>query len=597
MTKRQSKPIPAANTSTDTVTAYAQAVVSGKVTVGLLVRLACERHIRDIEAGPARGLEWDWPAAERVIGFFRDVLRLPSDTGSTSFVLQPSQQFIVGSLFGWKGTDGHRRFQVAYVEQGKGSGKSPMAGGIGLYMMSADKQMLAEVYALAHNKDQAKILFHDAVIMAIHSPALFPRLSMSGGKDGDPKKIYNIAHPASGSFFRPMSSEHLSGAGKSGFRPYCLLVDEVHEHPSGHMIETMRKNLGKNRNGALMFMITNAGVYDPNSVCWHYHEYAMKVMQGSVTDDAFFGYVCTLDACDACREVGNIQPSEDCSNCDDWRDERVWPKTNPLLEVGVPSKKYLRQQVLEAEGMPSVESKTRRWNFCEWRQSASPFLSSEVWSGNGGKIDLEKLRGRVCWGGLDLSGKNALTSLTLIFEPDAEGIKDVLSFFWTPSDGIKVREDQDHAPYQKWVADKFLIAKPGKTIDYGWVAKKLGELTGLYRIKVIAFDPWRIDDLNKELDAAGVDIDLIPHGQGFKDMTPSIEALEDDLLERRLRHGNHPVLTWCVSNGKVVDDPAGNRKFDKRKSTGRIDGLQALAMAAGASVVRDHKRQYQALFF
>lgn len=577
-------PKPISPNPTDPVEQYARAVVDGKEIAGRFVRLACERHLRDLRDGEKRGIWWDWPAAQRTLGYFPDVLRLPVDNGgSRPFQLHPSQQFVVGSLFGWKGADGYRRFQVAYIEQGKGSGKSPTAAGIGNYMMSADGESLAEVYSGAFNKDQAKILFHDAVIMVIHSPSLARRISMSGGKDGDPKKIWNLAHVASGSFFRPIASEHISGRGKSGFRPHCLLFDEVHEHPSDSMIEMMRKNLGKNRNQPLMLMITNAGVYDVTSVCWKYHEYASKVLEGSIQDDAFFGYVCTLDSCEDCRRSGHYQPTDDCLKCDSWRDEHVWKKTNPLLDIGVPSMKYLRQQVLEAEGMPSNESKTRRLNFCEWRQSDNPFISSDVWMANGAQSDLEKLRGRSCYGALDLSGKNALTSLELVFDEDSDGKKDVLSFFWTPKDGLKKREEQDRAPYQQWVNENFLIAKPGKTIDYRWVAKQIGELTKLYDIQAIAFDRWRIDDLERELEAESVDVPLISHGQGFQDMNPAVEALEDDLLDGKLRHGNHPVLTWCVSNTRVVEDAHENRKFDKRKSTGRIDGAVALAMADNLS--------------
>ncbi|OFW42837.1 MAG: hypothetical protein A3J28_03690 [Acidobacteria bacterium RIFCSPLOWO2_12_FULL_60_22] len=163
--------------------------------------------------------------------------------------------------------------------------------------------------------------------------------------------------------------------------------------------------------------------------------------------------------------------------------------------------------------------------------------------------------------------------------PLEEGTKAVLSFFWTPADTLRRRQEQDGVPYDLWVKQGHLIAKPGTTMDYGWVAQKIGELASLYDIQAIAFDRWRIDDLQRELDALGVVITLIPHGQGYKDMNPAVEALEDDLLERRLRHGNHPVLSWCIANAKVVEDPAGLRKFDKRKATGRIDGAVALAMA------------------
>ena len=537
------------------MTAYAQAVASGQEVAGPLVREACSRHLLDLKHGPKRGLAWDLEAANRAIGFFPDVLKLAGgEHEGKPFELHPSQQFIVGSLFGWKGPDGHRRFRVAYIEIGKGNGKSPLAAGVGLYMLMADDEPRAEIYAAAVDKDQAAVLFRDAVAMVDQSPELNTRLHRSGGEG----KVWNLAYLENASFFRPISSEHVGGRGKSGFRPHCALLDEVHEHPSRAMVDFMRAGT-KGRRQALVFMITNAGVYDPQSVCFQFHDYAEKIMIGALSDDGFFGYVCCLD------------PK------DDWKDPAVWRKANPLLGVSIPEK-YLEEQVREAQGMPSKQSLVRRLNFCEWAESSDPFVSPELWRENGESVSEEELLGRECYGGLDLSGKNDLSSLKLVFPMD-DGSKAVLSYFWTPLDTLRERQDRDRAPYEQWVKDEYLIAKPGATIDYGWIARKLGELSGKFRIECLAFDRWRFEDLQRELDDAGINLAVKEHGQGYKDMSPALEALEDDLKEKRLRHGNHPVLSWCVMNAKVSTDPAGLRKFDKRKATGRIDGAVALAMA------------------
>jgi phage terminase large subunit-like protein len=195
---------------------------------------------------------------------------------------------------------------------------------------------------------------------------------------------------------------------------------------------------------------------------------------------------------------------------------------------------------------------------------------------------------------LDLSGKNDLTAL-IMTATDASGITHVLPFFFTPEDNLKDRADRDKVPYTLWVSQGFLIAVPGKTIDYRYVAQKLGELHGSMKIAGIKFDRWRIADLQRDLIAEGVDawidgqdveipggLRLVPHGQGFKDMSPAVERLEDRLIEGKIRHGNHPVLYMCAANTRVQADPAGGRKFDKMKSTGRIDGIVALAMAISA---------------
>lgn len=542
----------------DLVEQYALDVLSGKELAGPLVRLSCERHLKDLKDGPKRGLTWEWPSAKYVIGFFSDCLMLAGGQfEGKPFRLHPSQAFIVGSLFGWKASDGFRRFRVGYIEQAKGSGKSPLGAGIGIYMMTSDGEPRAEVYSAAVDKDQAAILFRDAVAMVDQSPALDSRVHRSGGRG----KEWNLAYLENGSFFRPISSEH-RGRGKSGPRPHCALLDEIHEHPTNAMVEFMRAGT-KSRRQALMFMITNSG-FDRQSVCYHYHEYAEKILNGQLEDDSFFAYVCGLDA------------------GDDWKDEKVWPKANPLIDI-TPGRKYIQEQVREAIGMPSKQSLVRRLNFCEWTESEESFIDPEVWKANAGKpVKRADLKGESCYGGLDLSGKNDLTALVLVFPNRPQKV--VLSFFWTPGGTLLERQDRDHAPYTLWRDQGHLIAKDGTTIDYRWVAKTIGELTSEFHIEAIAFDRYRIDDLQRELDAEGVSVTLVSHGQGFKDMDPAIEALEDDLLEEKLAHGNQPVLGWCVSNALISQDPAGLRKFDKRKATGRIDGAVAMAMADNLSV-------------
>ena len=559
----------------DPATDYAVAVVDRRELANRWVTAACRRHLDDLEKGAGRGLVWDLEKANRIQGYFRDVLVLtggPEGVGKP-FVPHSSQAFILGSLFGWCREDGFRRFRAAYVEQAKGSGKSPMGAGIGTYMLAADGEIRAECYAAAVDKDQAKIPFRDAVAMVRASPQLAKRITFSGG----PGNEWQMTHVETGSFFRPLSSES-SGRGKSGPRVHYALLDEVHEHPSPAMVEWMRAGT-KNRDQALVLLITNSGV-DRTSVCRAYHDYAIGVSTGRIDNDAFYGYVCGLDACESCAAEGAEQPRLDCDDCDDWRDPKVWRKANPLLDVSV-STRYVAEQVREAEGMPSKLNTVLRLNFCLWTETAENWISFDVWAANGGAADVGSLEGRECWGGLDLSGKNDLTALHLEFPLD-DGTFAELPFYWTPADTLREREDLDRAPYLQWVREGRLIAVPGKTIEYDRVARLMGDLVARYRIRSVAFDPWRIDDLKRELDRAGVEVNLAPHGQGFKDVDPAIEGLEDDLLNGRLRHGMHPVLTMCSANAAVEENAGGMRRFSKQRSRGRIDGVVAMAMANSA---------------
>lgn len=546
----------------DPPTQYAQDVVSGKEIAGPLVRLACQRHLDDLIEGPKRGLKWEWTLADGdaprgtgkyVADFFENELLLTADK---PFILEPPLMFIVGSLFGWKGPDGYRRFRVGYVEIGKGNAKTSLGGGLGLYMMIADGEPRADCFTAAVDKDQAKIPFRDAVSFVNLNPRLDEVLKRSGANGSE----WNLAYLKTQSYFRPTSSEN-KGRGKSGFRPHFVLLDEIHEHPTAAMVDLAIANL-KTRSQPMVLMITNSGVVDPGSVCYQHHEHAERMLDGrDQNNDSQFYYVCSLDKGDA------------------WTDPAVRKKANPMLGIIPGMERYLDECVAGAVGMPSKQSFVRRMNFCEWVDSADPFVEPSVWKENGGTLDLHRLRGRKCWGGLDLSGKNDLTALVLVFEPHDDDAQPVLSFFWTPKDTIRQREEQDRAPYQRWVREGYLTACDGKTINYAFVAQKIGELAAIYDIEFIAFDPYRIEDLERELSSLGVNVALKEHGQTFRHMNPALESLEDALLDRRIRHGDNPILGWCVSNVRVLQDQAGNRKFDKLKATGRIDGAQALAMA------------------
>ena len=541
--------------SADPVTAYALDVKSGRIVAGPHVRAACDRHLRDLVEGPKRGLVWDVDEALKTFEFYSDILRLNGgEFEGKPFILEPAQKFIVGSLFGWK-SGAYRRFRVAYVEQGKGNGKSPMIAGIGLKMLVADREPRAEVYAAATKKDQAQILFRDAVAMVDQSPDLDKVLLRSGGKGRE----WNIADPESGSFFRTVASDDA----QSGPRPHCALLDEIHEHKTGLMVEMMRA-CTKGRRQALIVMITNSGT-DRQSVCWSYHEYAAKVCSGQLQDDSFFGYVCALDPED-----------------DPFKDTSCWIKANPLLGVSIP-KQYIDEQVREARGMPSKESTVRRLNFCQWVEALNPVFSAEVWRAAADPtFDDDLLLGRRCYGGLDLGSTTDLTAFGLLFEPtDVDPHWRQKVWYWMPDDQIAEKEKRDRVPYSAWRAAGWLDATPGTAVDKRRVLAKIVECASRYEIVEIGFDRWRIEDFRMFMADEGAELPLVDFGQGFKDMSPAVDEYERLLISGDLKHDGNPIMTWNAASAVADTDPAGNRKLNKQKATGRIDGLVATVMAAG----------------
>ena len=539
----------------DRVTAYARDVLSGRLIAGPHVRAACKRHLADLEAGESRGIHFDLALANEAIAFFEEVLCLNGgEFEGLPFKLQAWQAFVVGSIYGWQRGD-VRRFRVAYVETAKGSGKSPLAAGVGMKGLTADGEARAEVYAAATKKDQAMVLFRDAVAMYQQSPELAARLKSSGVGEN----VWNLAYPAAASFFRPISADD----GQSGPRPHVALIDEVHEHKNMTVVEMMRAGT-KSRRQALIFMITNSGA-GKTTPCGVYHDYACDVAAGKRQDDAFFGYVCGLDEGD-----------------DPLHDEACWPKANPSLqEAGLPGWQYLREQVTEARGMPSKESIVRRLNFCQWTDAINPWLSSLVWEPCRDDFSAEQLRGRRAYGGLDLSSTTDLTAFVLLVEPAEPGEPwSILPYCWLPEDGLRERCQRDRVDYDTWRRQGHLRTTPGAAISKRHVLQEVAQLCAQFEVQAIAADRWRLADFKQIADDEGIALPpLLEFGQGFKDMSPAIDRFETAILNRTLRHNGHPVLTMCAANAVTDTDPAGNRKLNKARATGRIDLVVAAVMA------------------
>lgn len=530
------------------VTTYAEDVVCGRVVTGRLVKLAAERHLRDLETGHERGLWFDEDAAESVFEFFEQFLRLAEgEHEGQPFILQPWQKFVIGSVFGWKMANGYRRFRTLYGEIGKGNGKSPMAAGIGLFGLIGDGEAAAEIYSAAVTKDQAKISFRDAVNMVAASPHLAARID---------QLVNNLSIGTS--YFRPISSER---RGLDGKRVHMALIDEIHEHPTSVVVDKMRAGT-KGRRQALIIEITNSG-YDRASVCWEHHEYSRHILEGTIENDTWFAYVCGLD------------------EGDDWLDEAVWPKANPNLGVSI-DYRYLREQVATALGIPTMFGIVQRLNFCIWTEQHTPFLSMDRWYDCPPRTPDDELIGRTCYAGLDLSSTTDISAFVAFFPDDEGDGGDVLAQFWVPEEGILNRSRVDHVPYDQWARSGFITPTPGDVVDYDWIIAYIQEFLSKYDVREIPFDRARADYIVNALMKDGAP--MVGFGQGYLSMSAPTKHLEKLVLAKALRHGNNPVLSWMAANAVVDKDFAENMKLTKSRSSGRIDGIVALTMALGRAV-------------
>jgi len=602
--KRKTSTSTTERTPADRATAYAKSVLAGKIIAGPHVRNACRRHIDDLKR---KDIRFDKETAARALRFFEEKLRLSEGQFEDQpFKSAPAQDFIIGSLFGWKKPDGARRFRRAYIEQGKGNGKSPLAGGVGLYGLMADNEAGAEIYSAGATKEQAGILFRDAVKMVHKSPSLDSRLTMSGG----PGREFNIAYLRKSSFFRPVSRETKKTG--SGPRPHFALVDELHEHPDAGIVEILERGF-KFRRQPLLLMITNSGS-DRNSACWTEHEHAIKVAAGNreakdddafylgeAIDDTTFSYVCGLDKGD-----------------DPLADPSCWPKANPLLGVTI-TEEYLAGVVAQARDIPAKLNNILRLHFCVWTEAETAWMTRAVLEPCLVDFDVTEHHGKSAWMGCDLSQNKDITALGYcvktgaVAEGDHAGkpMFDAWIEAWTPGDTVKARQDRDKAPYEIWIAGKYLNAPKGSSISYSHVAQAIAEAAHEFDVKCLAYDRYAFKrGLEPECDKIGIKVEFVEHPQGgvkkgapneaMKEaaksagrdaeglwMPMSVRQLEELILEKRIRLKINPVLISAIMSAVTDNDRWGNYWLAKERATQKIDCAIALAMAVGAALSYD----------
>lgn len=474
---------------------------------------------------------------------------------------------------------------------------SPLAGGIGLYGLTFDDEPGAEIYAAAVTRDQAGILFRDAHTFAEKSEELSDILTIDKN---------NIAYVSENSYFRPISSEH---RGLDGKRPHFALIDEIHEHPNNLVVLKMSAGT-KTRRQPLIFEITNSG-YDRHSICFQHHEYTEKILEGLIEDDTWFGIMSGLDVCEDCRDEGKTIPQDGCEKCDDWRNPDVWEKANPNMRyLGKPFVDYLQKQVNEAKEMPSQQNIVKRLNFCIWTESYARWISADRWNKCNYKVVLDKLKGKTCYAGLDLSSNIDVTALVYMFPPwekselfDKDrkefGSPDkyqLLCRFFIPGDNVLERVKNDKVPYDVWIDQGYITTTPGNIIDYGFIIGQIKKDMELFNISELAFDRWGSQkittDLQNDCDfqLEGKEKTLIQFGQGFASMSAPTKEVEKMVLAEEIAHGGNPVLSWMMSNVVIKTDAAENKKPDKEKSTERIDGAVAMIMATDRAVLKNEPK-------
>jgi phage terminase large subunit-like protein len=480
---------------------------------------------------------------ERVIAFIEGFCRVPEGSHvGKPLVLADFQKAFIREIY--DNLSGTRR---AYLSIARKNGKTGLIAGIVLaHLVGPEARLNSQIISGARSRDQAAQVFNYASKMVLLSPRLsdIVRIVPSG------KKLIGL----------PLNVEYkaLSAEAKTahGLSPIVAILDEVGQvrGPQDGFIDAITTAQGAHTEPLLLAISTQAADDADLFSVW--------------LDDA----LASQDPKIVCHLYTAPKDAE-------LLDEHGWKAANPALGL-FRSLEDLAEQAKQAVRMPSAENTFRNLCLNQRVSTVSPFISRDVWKSCGGKV--LDFGDAPVWAGFDLSARTDLTALVIIGR--INGVWHTQPYFWTPEKGLFDRAKRDRQPYDAWVKQGYLQTTPGQTVDYEYVAQDVAAIFSGLNVQNIAYDRWRIDIFRKELTNIGVELPLIEFGQGFKDMSGALDTLECELLNGRIAHGNNPVLTMCAANAVIARDAAGNRKLDKAKATGRIDGLVAMAMAFGATL-------------
>ena len=413
-----------------------------------------------------------------------------------------------------------------------------------LHLCGPEARANSQLYSAARSRDQAAILFELAAKMVRMSPDLSSVVVIR-----DTAK--ELVCSELGSIYKALSAD---AATKYGLSPAVVIHDELGQvkGPRDELYEAL-ETAGAAQETPLSIVISTQAPTDAD-------------LLSLLIDDAKTG------ADPRVKLALHAAPVE----MDPFSDAAI-RAANPHFDVFM-NKDEVRRQAQDAKRLPSREAAYRNLILNQRVEAANPFISRAIWMENGDYPD--DIDGLEVWGGLDLSSVSDLTALVLVTSSG-----DVVPTFWLPAEGLPEKSRNDRVPYDVWADQGYLLTTPGRSIEYEYVAEHLRGVFDRYRVKAIAFDRYNMRFLKPWLEKVGFTEEelakFVEFGQGFVSMSPALRELESSLLARKLKHGNHPVLTMCAANCVADSDPAGNRKFNKRKASGRIDGMVALAMAVG----------------
>ena len=501
----------------------------------------------------AKDSYYDKEYADFAVAFIESLCHTKGTWAGKPFELMDWQEQIIRDMFGILKPNGYRQFNTAYIEIPKKNGKSELAAAVALLLTCGDGEQRAEVYGAAADRQQASIVFDVAADMVRMCPALNKRVKILASQK-------RLVYEPTNSFYQVLSAEAYS---KHGFNVHGVVFDELHSQPNRKLYDVLTKGSGDARMQPLFFLITTAGT-ETHSICYEIHQKAQDIIVVQKFDPTFYPVIYGAD------------------DTEDWTNPKVWKKCNPSLGETIGMDK-VKTACESAKQNPGEENSFRQLRLNQWVKQAVRWMPMDKWDKCAFAVREDDLKGRVCYGGLDLSSTTDITAFVLVFPPlDEEDKYIILPYFWIPEDTLDLRVKRDHVPYDIWERQGYLQTTEGNVVHYGYIEKFIEELGKKFNIREIAFDRWGAVQMVQNLESMGFTV--VPFGQGFKDMSPPTKELMKLTLEQKIAHGEHPVLRWNMDNIFIRTDPAGNIKADKEKSTEKIDGAVATIMALDRAI-------------
>jgi phage terminase large subunit-like protein len=496
---------------------------------------------------------------QRAVNFFKKRLHLTEDYHGVQFKPIGWQEKMLRDVFGTLRPTGERQYQTAYIEIPKKNFKTTTAAGIALKGLYDEPEHGAHVYSAGPTKEQASYIYRIASEMIDQCPQL-QRV------DGKPIKRYprdkRIYLPTRDSFYQALSSD---ASYNDGVNPSMAVVDEIHRHKNGDLLAVIDEGVAMREN-PLVIMLTTAGETRAG-FAWEWHEYARQVIEGVRTDPSFYGVIYGAP-----------------DDADPW-DERVWTACNPAIADGVMDIAKVRDKAMKAKGIPSAELDFRRLRLNQWLSNSQKWLNRVHWDQCGGLLpSLDKLKGRICYGGVDLGESDDFSAFVLVFPWD-EGIGfDVLPYLYLPELALSKRKDME-GQLRSWVRSGFIKTCPGDVMDHEYVANDIEHAADFFDLKEVGYDPWKMKQLAARLSDKG--LPMVVTKQSPMTMSEPCRWLETLLARKQMNHGGNPVMRWMADNAMVRRDASGNIRPDKDKSPDKIDGIVALVVALERAMIEE----------